>query len=151
MTARAHSSRVATAALIVATVLAACSSAQPPPAQDLGRALAGTVTVDGMYARLRRLQEIADANKGTRAEGMPGYDVSVDYVVQTLRDKGFDVQTPEFDRLSMAERGNPTLSVAGRGYPVDQASLMLATPPGGLSALALRPEKPGGWPRADSR
>ena len=51
----------------------------------LPRDLAGKVTVDGMYAHLRKLQEIADANGGSRAEGTPGYDASVDYVAQTLR------------------------------------------------------------------
>ena len=31
---------------------------------------------------LRKLQEIADANDGTRADGTPGYDASVDYVAK---------------------------------------------------------------------
>ena len=65
-----------------------------------------------------------------RAEGTPGYDASVDYVVKTLRDKGFDVQTPEFERLGVARPGNPTLTVSGRGYPVDQASLLSHHPAG---------------------
>ena len=46
-----------------------------------------------MLAHLKKLQEIADANGGNRALGTPGYDASADYVAQTLRDKGFDVQT----------------------------------------------------------
>ena len=87
-----------------------------------------------MYAHLRKLQEIADSNEGTRAKGTPGYDASVDYVVQTLRDKGFDVQTPEFERLERTQGGSPTLTVAGRGYHVDQASLLVTTPPGGIDA-----------------
>ena len=150
MTALPKSSRTAAAAAIVA-VLAACTSAHSPPAPtgDLGRELAGKVSVDGMLVHLRKLQEIADANNGTRAEGTRGYDASVDYVVRTLQNKGLDVQTPEFSRLSMVTRGNPTLSVAGHGYAVDQASLLLMTPPGGLSALTLRPEKPAGCTAAD--
>ena len=67
---------------------------RPRRPQDLARDLADKVGVDGMYVHLRKLQEIADANNGSRAEGTPGYDASVDYVAQTLRDKGFDVQTP---------------------------------------------------------
>ena len=66
-------------------------------------------------------QEIADANDRSRAEGTSGYDASVDYVAQTLREKGFDVQTPEYEHLGVARPGNPTLAVSGRRYPVDQA------------------------------
>ena len=102
-----------------------------------------------MYTHLDKLQEIADANKRTRADGTPGYDASLDYVAATLRDKGFDVETPEFERLGMTRGGNPTLTVAGRWYPVDQASLLLTTPPGGLRAETLRPQSPAGCSAAD--
>ena len=121
----------------------------PPPAPDVPRDVAGKVTADGMYTHLRKLQEIADANRGSRAEGTPGYDASVDYVVEVLQDKGFDVQTPEFERLDRTEGGNPTLTVAGRGYHVDQASLLVTTPPGGLNAITLRPQKAPGCTAAD--
>ena len=57
-----------------------------------------------MMAHLTKLQEIADAHDGNRALGTAGYDASVDYVAKALRDKGFDVQTPEFEvRLPFAE------------------------------------------------
>jgi Zn-dependent M28 family amino/carboxypeptidase len=135
-------------ALAVAT-LTSCSSDQTPPAVDLPHDIANKVTADGMNIHLRKLQEIADANRGSRAEGTPGYDASVDYVVQLLKDKGFDVATPEFDRLDRSEGGNPTVTVAGRGYHVDQASLLVTTPPGGLNAITLRPQKPAGCSAAD--
>jgi hypothetical protein len=137
------------AALIMAMVVAACSSAQSPPARDFADELTGKVTVDGMFTHLRKLQEIADANHGARAGSAPGYDASADYVAQTLRDKGFDVQTPEFERLDMAQTGKPMLTVSGRDHPVDQASLLITTPPGGLSAVTLRPDKPAGCRPAD--
>ena len=54
------------------------------------------MSVDAMMTHLQKLQDIANANGNTRAIGTPGYDASVDYVANTLRDKGFDVQTPEF-------------------------------------------------------
>jgi Zn-dependent M28 family amino/carboxypeptidase len=140
-------SGVAVATLLLAAMLVACSSKQPaaPAASaDLGRELAGKVSVDAMFAHLQKLQQIADANKGTRAEGTTGFDASVDYVAQALRDKGFDVQTPEFERLEVTARGNPTLTVAGRGYPVDQASMLVGTAPGGLNAVTKRPQKAAG-------
>ena len=45
------------------------------------------MTADAMMAHLTKLQEIADANDGNRALGTPGYDASVDYVANALRDK----------------------------------------------------------------
>jgi Zn-dependent M28 family amino/carboxypeptidase len=139
---------LAASAVVVAMLLGGCSSAPAPP-QDLARDLAGKVGVDGMYAHLRKLAQIADANKGSRADGTPGYDASVDYVAQTLRDKGFDVSTPEFERLGVASPGKPTLTVAGRDLPVDQASLLTPTPAGGLRAVTLRPQRAAGCVAAD--
>ncbi len=53
----------------------------------------------------------------------PGFDAAVDYIAGgVLRDKGFDVQTPEFEWLKTGDPGTPTLEVAGRRYPVDQGS-----------------------------
>jgi hypothetical protein len=136
------------ATVVVAALLGGCSSAPPPP-QDLARELADKVGVDGMYVHLRKLQEIADANNRSRADGTPGFDATADYVAQTLRDKGFDVQTPEYDRLGVTSPGRPTLTASGRAYPIDQASLLTPTPPGGLRAAALRPQKPAGCVAAD--
>ena len=140
---------IAAVMAIAVMAVASCSSTESAPAADVARDMAGRVTADGMYMHLRKLQDIADANKGSRAEGTPGYDASVDYVVQVLKDKGFDVQTPEFERLDRTEGGNPMLTVAGRGYHVDQASLLVTTPPGGLNAITLRPQMTPGCTAGD--
>ncbi|ORB73230.1 M28 family peptidase [Mycobacterium scrofulaceum] len=141
------------ATLVLATaLLAGCSPARPgspAAAPDLGRALAGKVTVDGMFTHLRALQNIANANKGNRADGTPGYDASVDYVAKTLRDKGFEVLTPQFDRLYTVSPGKPALTVGGRSYAVDQASLLVRTPPGGLTGQPARPRQPSGCAAGD--
>ncbi|HJT92713.1 MAG TPA: M28 family peptidase, partial [Mycobacterium sp.] len=139
------------AAVAIVMALTSCTSSEAPapqPAEFAGE-LSGKVAVDGMYTHLRKLQEIADANKGNRADGTPGYDASVDYIAQILRDKGFDVQTPEFERLDRMQGGRPTLTTAGRAYPVDQTSLLVTTPPAGLSALTLRPQTASGCSPAD--
>jgi len=134
-------------AVIVGT-LTSCSS--PDPARpDLAAELATKVTVDGVYRHLVELQKIADEHDGNRADGSPGYQASVDYVAKVLRDKGFEVQTPEFQRLSGSRGGTPALTVAGRTYRADQASLLLPTRPGGVRALSLRPRKPAGCTAAD--
>ncbi|MDG4663365.1 M28 family metallopeptidase [Mycobacterium sp. 236(2023)] len=131
-------------------MVVSCSQNTPAPAAgEAGPGLADKVTIDGVYAHLVKLQEIADANDGNRADGSPGYQASVDYVAQLLRDKGFDVETPEFERLSGSQGGRPVLTVAGRTFRVEQASLMITTPPGGIKAVTLRPRRPAGCTAAD--
>jgi len=91
-----------------------------PTAAQFATALHDKVTTDAMMARLSKLQDIANANKGTRAVGTPGYDASVDYVVKTLRDSGFDVQTPEFSgRAFHADK--PSVTVGGKPVEVNSA------------------------------
>ncbi len=140
------------ATLLLTCLLAGCSTPKPGPpaaAPNLGRSLAAKVTADGMFAHLRALQAIANSNKGNRAAGTPGYDASVDYVAKALRSRGFKVSTPQFERLYTASQGKPALTVAGRSYPVDQASLLVRTPPGGLTGQPVRPTQPGGCTAGD--
>ncbi|AXN42634.1 Aminopeptidase S [Mycobacterium marinum] len=140
------------ATLALACALAGCAapkSLPPTAAPALSRDLAAKVTGDGMFAHLRALQTVADSNGGNRATGTPGYDESVDYVVKALKAKGFEVTTPEFQRLYTVSEGKPTLTVAGRSYSVDQASLLVQTPPGGLAGPPVRPSRSDGCAVAD--
>jgi Zn-dependent M28 family amino/carboxypeptidase len=93
------------AAAIAALALApmgAATAAAPSQACD-ARAnityekLLHCVSVEGVLEHEQALQAIADANGGNRAAGLPGYDASVDYVVQTLRAAGWSVELDEFD------------------------------------------------------
>jgi Zn-dependent M28 family amino/carboxypeptidase len=102
-----------------------------------------------VFQHLRKLQDIANANNGSRAGGTPGYQASLDYVVKLLTDKGFEVQTPEVSRLSLEKQGTQTLAVGTRTFSVEQASLLVQTPPGGLSAPAVHAAKAAGCAPAD--
>ena len=139
--------RALLAAVILAVTVAACSSgaAQPLVPDDL----ADSVGIDAVYGHLAALQDIADEHDGNRADGSPGFQASVDYVANTLREHGFDVETPEFQRLSGAVGGDPSLTVSGRTHRVTQASLLVTTPPGGLRAITLRPPRFAGCTAAD--
>lgn len=114
------STPIAVAALLAALAASGCVRSVDTPQPVLENKAAGRfaadlrdkVTVEAMTAHLRKLQGIADAHDGTRAIGTPGYQASVDYVVATLRDKGFDVQTPEF-QTRVFKHGDPSLTVAG--------------------------------------
>jgi Zn-dependent M28 family amino/carboxypeptidase len=88
------------AALIVASFPAVASAG--PEACDTRtnntiNKLLECVTVDGVRSHQAALQAVADANGGTRAAGTPGYDASVDYVVDTLEAAGYDVELDPFE------------------------------------------------------
>jgi Zn-dependent M28 family amino/carboxypeptidase len=109
-------------------------SQQPanPAAADFATALRNRVTTDAMMAHLSKLQDIANANNGTRAVGTPGYEATVNYVANTLRGKGFDVQTPEFStRVFHADKASVTLG--GKNFDAHALEYSLGTPPDGVS------------------
>lgn len=55
------------------------------------------VRVGGVREHQAALQAIADANGGTRASGTPGYEQSVEYVVERLTAAGWNVELDPFD------------------------------------------------------
>lgn len=114
-------------------------------AREFALRLHGAVTTDAMVGHLRTLQEIADAHGGTRAVGTPGFDASVDYVVNILRGEGFDVQTPEFQtRVFTSE--DPVLTVGGTAVDAHELQFSAGTPSEGVSGpLVAAPadETPG--------
>lgn len=136
-------------AVVLTAALAGCDSKtelQTEPqsqeassaAVDFASQLRERVSVDAMMGHLSTLQDIANANDGTRALGTPGYDASVDYVVKTLRDKGFDVDTPEFEvRLPFAE--DPQVTVGGQAVTAKPLEFTIGTAPEGVSARSWRP------------
>lgn len=149
---------VAVLAAVLLTV-GACGSEPgpaPQPTQDSAAAaefaedLAQKVTAEAMMAHLAKFQEIADANDGNRALGTPGYDASVDYVVDTLRGKGFDVETPEFEvKIPWADA--PALTVAGTKVEARPMEYTIGTEGAGVSGpiLAARSEDTPGCTAGD--
>jgi Zn-dependent M28 family amino/carboxypeptidase len=108
------------------------ATSDPAAATEFATALRNRVTTDAMMAHLSKLQDIANANNGTRAVGTPGYEASVDYVANTLRAKGFDVQTPEFSaRVFHADK--PSVTVNGKTVDAHALDYSLATPPAGVT------------------
>jgi len=55
------------------------------------------VTVEGVREHQAAFQAIADDSEGNRSAGTAGYTASVDYVVDTLEDAGWEVELDEFD------------------------------------------------------
>jgi len=89
--------------LLLAVLAPAAASAQPRDRRCSHAAnvtydrLLSCVSADSVMEHLEELQAIADANGGTRASGTPGYDASVDYIVEQLTAAGYEVTTQDFD------------------------------------------------------
>lgn len=111
-------------ALAFAVLLAACS-ARPTPWPSLAPIPSATipatipqsspVSADGVRTHLEALEAIADANGGIRTVGTGGYEASVQYVANELRDLGYAVETPEFEMATFTELPGATIAVAGGG------------------------------------
>ena len=139
-------SKMAALSVVAVMVLAGCGRemrphpSEPPPtpagpttaATAFAQKVSEAVTKDAMMAHVTKLQEIADEHGGNRALGSPGYDASVDYVAKTLRDKGFDVQTPEFEvRLPFADK--PAVTVGGATIAAVPLEYTIGTGPDGVA------------------
>jgi Zn-dependent M28 family amino/carboxypeptidase len=101
-------------AFIAAASTVAVSLALVPAAQAIDQVntekLREGVTVDGILEHERALQRIAIAHDNTRAATTPGYDASVDYVVNRLRNAGYSVSLDEFDFPEWTLNGPSTLA-----------------------------------------
>jgi len=91
----------AVATILVAFVLPGAATSAPPGCANRNNntydKLLGCVTLEGVRSQQAALQAIATANGGTRAAATPGYEASVDYVIETLEDAGWSVETQQFD------------------------------------------------------
>ena len=115
--------RFGAAAGVALLVLAACaadlapSSTAPVPraSSAASSAAAAVVSIDAtrIGEHLDAMQAIADANGGVRTVGTAGYEASVDYVAERLRDLGFRVDVPEIAYTGFRELPGATLEVGG--------------------------------------
>jgi Zn-dependent M28 family amino/carboxypeptidase len=103
------------------------------PSSEFATGLAAKLTTDAMMAHLTKLQDIANANGGNRALGSPGYAASADYVAKTLRDKGFDVATNDFE-VKLPFSDEPVLTVGGQTVKAAALKFTVGAPGEGVSA-----------------
>jgi Zn-dependent M28 family amino/carboxypeptidase len=87
---------VLTAGLVSADAAHAGPSGCATRVNNTHEKLLECVTVDGVRDHQAAFQAIADDNGGTRASGTPGYEASVDYVVDAMTAAGYNVTTDEF-------------------------------------------------------
>ena len=99
--------------VLCATVAAAIACGAPaaaakPPDVDATR-LEQMVTVEGVLEHQQALQEIADANDGTRHTRTSGYTASAEYVKETLEAAGYDARYEMFNMPIWHETAPPVL------------------------------------------
>lgn len=80
--------------------------------------LQGCVTIDGVREHQAALQEVADANGGTRGAGTPGGDESAAYVAGRLEAAGYEVTIQEYSVLVYDETGPTILEQVSPGSTV---------------------------------
>jgi Zn-dependent M28 family amino/carboxypeptidase len=90
-----HHRRVAVVGALAAS-LAFTSSASADLDEVNTKKLRKGVTVNGILQHEKALQQIANANGGTRASGTPGYEASLAYVQERLKKAGYKTSVQEF-------------------------------------------------------
>ncbi|WP_010147637.1 M28 family peptidase [Serinicoccus profundi] len=121
----------AAAALITTSLVAVPSGAAPAGKTGCDSRTNNTyakllecVTLDGVLEHMEAFQAIADAHGGNRASDTPGYQASVDYVVETLEASGwsaevvpftYDAADSELDQLTPLAASHPHRYATGTG------------------------------------
>ena len=103
-------------ALALVVLLAAClpvttASPSSPGVESAAPRPSIEVSADALRAHLEALQRIAQENGGVRTAGTPGYEASVQYVADRLRDLGYAVETPEFEMATFTEAPGASIRV----------------------------------------
>ena len=98
--------RVSLVVLVALVLVVEATAASADPISE-SRGFRKAVTVAGIREHQLALQQIADANGGTRAAGTAGYDASVEYVVDRAEAAGYDVSLDEFTYVESFSEGSP--------------------------------------------
>ena len=90
------------------------------------QSLRAGVTTAGILEHMQALQQIANANGGTRAAATPGYDASLDYVEDRLQAAGYDTVRDEFDFAHWVQNAPATLQRVGQAPYVEGTDYVVA-------------------------
>jgi aminopeptidase Y len=111
------------AGVLTGTMLLAAPADAAPPSEEQLAEFTKAVKLKNLMKHLEQLQRASDRNGGNRASGLPGYDASVDYVVEKLTEVGYTPVVQAFmfeytEENSELERisPNPTTYVDGQDF-----------------------------------
>lgn len=112
----ARSAAALTVLLVAVGATSYSGASAAPQAAACGSSTTNTVAkllecvdLQGVRTHQAALQDIADANNGTRVSGSPGYDASADYVVEKLEAAGWKVDRQEFEFQTFVSLAPPIL------------------------------------------
>ncbi len=114
------------------------------PRRETPEKLVAAIQNGALWQHLTHFQTIADQHPGTdghgnRDTGTSGYRASVNYVANLMRRAGYTVTIQSYSYRAPQVVGVPTLSLAGRDYPVEK-DWVLARLSGGANVTArVRP------------
>jgi hypothetical protein len=104
------------------------------------------VGVAGVRQHQAALQAIADANGGTRAANTPGYDDSVQYVVDTMTAAGWTVELDEFPyEVASLRQLTPTVAEYETGAYVNSALGVVTGPVIPVDINLVPPRASSSW------
>jgi Zn-dependent M28 family amino/carboxypeptidase len=92
------------AVLCVGGLLTGAGSASAAPNNNTSQKLRSAVTLEGVRAHQAAFQGIADLAGGNRFAGLPGHDLSGQYVIDELREAGYNPKTFRFTYNAFFER-----------------------------------------------
>lgn len=129
-------------AALACSLLAVTPATAAPPGCDKRNnnsvdKLLECVTLDGVRAHQQALQDIADANGGTRASGTAGYDESAAYVIDVAKSAGLEVTTQDFEFPFFRELAPATLAQVSPNattYPATEVFTMTYSGSGDVTA-----------------
>src|SRR6476660_4849687 len=110
------------------------------PVRETPEKLVAAIQNGALWQHLTDFQTIADQHPdrdghGNRDTGTSGYKASANYVANLMRRAGYTVTIQTYNYRVSQLVGVPTLSLAGRNYPVDQ-DWVLARLSGGANVTA---------------
>ena len=101
---------VACAATLALAPTAFADGGQPSPRDSDARRFVGNVSLPSILQHSVELEAIGKLNDDTREVFSPGYQESLDYVVKTLRDAGYNPKVTPFNFPIYKQRQTPVLN-----------------------------------------
>jgi hypothetical protein len=114
------------------------------PVRETAEKLVAAIQQNALWQRLSHFQTIADQNPGAdghgnRDTGTSGYRASANYVANLMRRAGYTVTIQTYNYRTSQPVGVPTLSLAGRNYPVEKDWVMARLSGGADLTARVRP------------
>ena len=114
------------------------------PVRETPEKLVAAIQSDALWQHLTHFQTIADQHPGAdghgnRDTGTSGYKASVNYVANLMRRAGYTVTIQSYSYRTPQVVGVPTLSLAGRNYPVEKDWVMARLSGGANVTAHVRP------------